>query len=130
MIFLGNNLELTLFLQAEVDANLTLVEGEEGPEVALSIDGTPLLDIELLTVNEDFPIPKEDLIELLEGDLISTLLKDLAGKELFSFAIPKVDLSSLANEIPKETELDIVFTNLYREGGFTVAQGLPTLTTD
>ncbi|MBP7161009.1 hypothetical protein KBB45_07065 [Myxococcota bacterium] len=123
MIFLGNNLELTLFLQAEVDANLTLVEGEEGPEVALSIDGTPLLDIELLTVNEDFPIPKEDLIELLEGDLISTLLKDLAGKELFSFAIPKVDLSSLANEIPKETELDIVFTNLYREGGFTVAQG-------
>ena len=78
---------------------------------------------ELLTVNEDFPVSKEDLIELLEGDLISSLLKDLAGKELFSFAIPKVDLSSLANEIPERTELDIVFTNLYREGGFTVAQG-------
>ncbi len=121
--FLSNPLELGLFIQAAADASLAVVEGDEGPEIAITLDGIPVLDIEIISINPDFPLEKEVLMDLLRSQLINDLLADVAGTELISVAIPAIDLSSLVADLPPGTNLSIDVSKLYRELGFTVIQG-------
>lgn len=123
MDFLYNPLDLGMFIQAAADVTLGLVEGEEGTEVAITLDEIVLLDIEIVSINPDFPLDKETLMGLLEDQLIDDLLADVAGTELVSVAIPSIDLSSLMADLPPGTSLSIDLEDLYRELGFTVIQG-------
>lgn len=123
MDFLYNPLDVGLFIQAAANVTLGLADGEEGPEVAISLDEVALLDIEIVSINPDFPLDKETLMGLLKDQLIDDLLADVAGTELISVAIPSVDLSSLVADLPPGTTLSIDVQDLYRELGFTVIQG-------
>lgn len=118
--------EIGLFLQATANVNLGLVEGEEGTEVAISLDAdsTPDIDIEIVSI--DGPFTADVIMDMLydpKTGILPDLLADVAGTELVSVAIPSIDLSALVADLPPGTTLSIDLQDLYRELGFTVVQG-------
>jgi hypothetical protein len=119
----GNPLELGLFVQVAAEAELKLVQGDEGPEVAIVLNDIPLIDIEVVSINPDFPLTIEQLMDILNSQVLDTLLKDVKGTELVSFAIPAIDLGSLDPSLPAGMALTFALEELNREYGFTMVRG-------
>lgn len=126
LVLFGNPLQLGLFAQATADAVLTLstnaTTGQK--EVAIALESLPLLNLDIVSINEDFPLTKEDLMGMLQGQLLDTLLKGVLGTQLFSFAIPSIDLSGLSPMLPPGLEITVDLTALLREKGHSVVKGL------
>ena len=120
-----NPLQLGAFVQASVQVSLYLTTGKTGgTAVAVKLDAVPALNIEIVSINDDFPMTKDDLMTFLQSGILDTALQGLAGKELVSFEIPALDLSSLSASLPQGLTLNIQLTDLLRDRGYLVIKGL------
>jgi hypothetical protein len=121
----GNPLQLGMFIQATAAASLYLSPTATGTmAVAVRLDDIPLLDIEVVSINDDFPLTKEQLMDIVQSQLIGEALKGIEGKELVSFEIPAIDMSGLSPSLPPGITLNIALTDLLRDRGYTVVKGL------
>ncbi len=125
LTLMGSPLLLGAFVQAAAEASLYLTTGDTGATaVAVRLDKIPALNIEIISINDDFPISKEDLMLMLTDQLLGPLLAGVEGKELFKFEIPSIDLSGLSPMLPPGLALNIGLTDLLRDHGYTVIKGL------
>ncbi len=125
VILLDNPLQLGAFVNATATASLYLTPGETGKTaVAVRLDDIDMLDLEVVSINEDFPLTADDLMTMLKGQVLDEALKGVKGKELFAFEIPSIDMSGLSPMLPPDLTLDIHLTDLSRDRGHTVVKGL------
>lgn len=129
LVFLDNPLQLGLFVQAAAEASLYLTTGETGKTaIAVRLDDIPILDIEIVSINQDFvdatEITKEDLMEILKGQLLDKALEGVIGKELVAFELPSIDMSSLSPSLPQGLSIEIGLKELSRKLGYTIIKGL------
>ncbi|MBP7125152.1 hypothetical protein KBD49_02180 [Myxococcota bacterium] len=121
----GSPLQLGLFVQANAEAVLSLSRDPATGEarIGVALRALPVLDIEVVSINEDFPLTSEDLMGILQGQVLDQLLAGVLGKELVSFALPAIDLSALEPSLPQGLTIRIDLSTLKHEKGNTVVTG-------
>jgi len=121
----GSPLQLGVFVQANAEAVLSLsrdpTTGES--QIAVALRALPVLDIEVVSINDDFPLTAEDLMGILQGQVLDQLLAGVLGTELVSFALPAIDLSALEPSLPQGLAIQIDLSTLQHEKGNTVVTG-------
>ncbi len=91
---LGVPADLHMYLSLALDADLAVVEGELGPEVALAIEEPQYVIVEIVSVNEEWKGKEHVLVGLLTDTLIPHLLDSFKEKPI-SFALPTINLGGL-----------------------------------
>ncbi len=128
---LGVPADLHMYLFLALDADLAVVEGELGPEIALAIDEPQYVIVDIVSVNEEWKGKEHVLVGLLTDTLIPQLLESFKDSPI-SFALPTINLGGLlpAEEgEPEEPgaldgkELAIDLTNLSQTGSYIHIQG-------
>jgi hypothetical protein len=121
---MGMHWDVGMFVFLEADANLNVVENAETGETEIGIElvAIDFIEVEIVSTNEAL-VGKEFLVEGLIKD---TLIPELTGSlgEDIAFALPEIDLSTLADGIPEGTsiaidiqELDLVDGYIFIAGG-------------
>jgi len=122
---MGMHWDVGMFMFLEIDANLNVIVNEEtgATEIGIELVAIDFIETEIVSTN-DVLVGKEYLVEGLIKD---TLIPELTGSlgEDLSFALPEIDLSTLAQGmIPEGTtiaidlqELDMVDGYIFIAGG-------------
>jgi len=108
---MGMHWDVGMFVFLQIGANLSIVENESGDtEIGIELLGMDNMETQIVSVN-DVLIGKEAMVESLIKD---TLIPQLAGSlgDGLSFALPQVDLSTLAPGIPEGTVLNLDIQDL------------------
>ncbi len=118
------NWDIQIFLFIEADAALKLVPNAETGETEIGIEIGELktAEIDVEAVGEDLKGKEAMVIDLFKGVLLPQLMDSLLGS-LGSFAIPSIDLSSLAEGIPEGTSISVDLQELFLENGYLVIGG-------
>jgi hypothetical protein len=120
---LGQPISMGVFATAMGEAQIKLVETDEGPSFALTVKEISVFEYEIASVTEGF----EDLIpiveELLQGEVLQGALQEIAGQSFGGISLPEIDLAALLPGVAAGTKLNIVPTELFRKSGHTEMTG-------
>lgn len=128
---LGVPADLDMYLFLALEADLTVVEGDAGPEIALAIEEPQYVIVDIVSVNDEWKGKEEMLISLLTDTMIPTLLESFQDKPI-SFALPTINLGGLLpnqGTEPQEPgaldgkELAIDLQQLTHTGSYVHVQG-------
>jgi hypothetical protein len=130
MAMFGVPADIHMFLFLELAADLSVVDGEVGPEIALAIDEPNYVIVGIESVNDEWKGKEEMLTGLITETLVPKLLESLQDKPI-SFALPTINLGGLLGnkDEPAEPgaldgkELAIALTTLTRTLGYVHMQG-------
>lgn len=122
--FGGTPIEVTLYATVQADASITaMTNAETGEkELGIALNDIDMLELEIISINEEAEPLKDVLLGLVQGTLVPQLLDGL-GDGLGSFPIPEIDLSSLSDAIPAGTALAISIEQIDMESGYTYIRG-------
>jgi hypothetical protein len=123
-VLLGQPLTVEMYASLEAEGGVELAEGDDGVlELALAIDAIRFIEVDIASVNigyEDFiPI----LRDMVEQQLLPSILGGLEDGALGSFPIPAIDLSGFDPSIPPGTGIAIAPEEIWRQSGFTAIGG-------
>jgi hypothetical protein len=118
------NWDIQIFLFIEADAALKLVPNAETGETEIGIEIGELktAEIDVAAVGEDLKGKEAMVIDLFKGVLLPQLMDSLLGS-LGSFAVPSIDLSTLAEGIPEGTSISVDLQELFLDNGYLVIGG-------
>jgi len=118
------NWDIQIFLFIEADAALKLVQNADTGETEIGIEIGELktAEIDVDAVGEDLKGKEAMVVDLFKGVLLPQLMDSLLGS-LGSFAVPSIDLSTLAEGIPEGTAISVDLEELYLENGYLVIGG-------
>lgn len=120
--FLGQPVELGMYLQLAFQAELALVEGEAGPEIGILLpESFDLFEVEVVSINEE-QAGREDTYANLFRGLPDILLGEL-GADPISFAIPSFDIGGLIEGMPEGQWVTVLPAELGRGLGYTFFYG-------
>ena len=119
----GTPVELTMYASAEVEAELVVVEGDEGKELSIALGEVREMEVEITEISGPLAGAEDVLVALVEDQLVGGLLDNLAGDSLGSFPIPEIDLSGMMPGLPPGTGISIDIQDLLRIVGYTVLSG-------
>lgn len=100
---LGVPTDIHMYLFLALEADLTVVEGEAGPEIALAIEEPQYVIVEIASVNEEWKGKEEMLTGLITDTLLPSLLDSLKEKPI-SFALPTLNLGGLLGNQDEEPQ--------------------------
>lgn len=115
--------KLALYAAVEATAELLMIEGDEGDELAIQIHEVTRFDVDWVTVPELLQGAEESLEALIETELIGGLMEDLASEPIGGFEIPEIDLASLSSMVPDGVVIEPTIDSLERQGGHTLLTG-------
>ena len=115
--------KLALYAALEVTAEILMIEGDEGDELAIQIHDITRFDVDWVTVPELLLGAEDSLEVLIETELIGDLVEDLAGEPIGAFQIPEIDLASVSPMVPEGVVIEPSVETLEREGGHTLMTG-------
>jgi hypothetical protein len=115
--------KLALYAAIEVTAELIMLEGDEGDELAIQIHDIQRFDVDWVTVPELLQGAEESLEALIETELIGGLMEDLASEPIGGFKIPEIDLASVSSMVPNGVVIEPTIETLQRDGGHTLLSG-------
>mgnify|MGYP002640267877 CR=1 FL=1 len=128
---LGVPADLDMYLFLALEADLAVVEGDAGPEIALAIEQPQYVIVDIVSVNEEWKGKEAMLISLLTDTMIPKLLESFQDKPI-SFALPTINLGGLLpNQGPEPQEpgsldgkeLAIDLQQLTHTGSYVHVQG-------
>lgn len=120
---LGQPITMGVFATAMGEAEIALVDSENGPSFEMTVKSISVFEYEIASVTEGF----EELIpiveELLQGELVQGALQQIAGVSFGGITMPEIDLAALLPGVPAGSKLSIVPTELFRKSGYTEMTG-------
>lgn len=124
MSFLTQPVEVLMYASFEAEGDIALVAGEAGGyELGLLVNELSFVDVEIADITEGVEGLVPVIKDLIETQLLPSLLEGLTGSALGSFPIPEIDLSALADGIPPGTVIAIDPQDLWRDAGYTAVGG-------
>lgn len=119
----GEPSHIVLWLQATAPVELTTGVDDEGKTtLAFEILGFDPVVVDVVQNEGVFEGDDAGLVELVGGQMLPLLVEKLAGDQL-SFALPEIDLHSLADGIPEGTTLNLDLQQIGRSGAYVTVEG-------
>jgi len=108
---LGLPADIHMYLFLEIDADLAVVDGEEGPEIGIEVHDPDTVLVDIVHVNDQW-VGKEFLLTGLITDTLFPLLMEKLQTDPLSFPVPRFSLGELGSggdiELPpKDLVLDL-----------------------
>lgn len=121
MDILGQHWDFGMFLFLEADIELQAVVGDDGAtKIKLDIKSLNLIEFEVVDANEDLQGNEAMLVDMLKG-VVPTALEQ--AKDSLAFALPAIDLSTLAPGIPEGTAVNLDIQSIDWLEGFLFLTG-------
>ncbi len=124
MNLMGLDVDIDLYVSLELRARLELNDTAQGNEIVIRVLGMEFIEIEVARLNDTL-LGSENVIGELLGELLVPMITEAVKDLRVGFAIPSIDLSSLAPELglPPGLSLSIQVEEFFRETGYTVVGG-------
>ena len=103
MLTIPADIQMYLFL--EVGADISIIEGEVGPEIGLSVADPNFVIVDIETVNDAWLGKESMLTGLITDTLVPMLLESLQEKPI-SFALPTINLGGLLGNTEENPEAE------------------------
>ena len=124
ILLFGQPLEVDIFTSAVTAAELTIVEGVTGPEMAIEMTDVLFMGTEVGQLQVGTENAQGALEELMSQYLVPDFFTDLGGQALGSFPIPSIPLDGFSPAIPTGTAIELFLTKFYRLGGRSIMAGV------
>ena len=120
----GLPVQMTMYASLEVEAELVVVELEDGTkQLSISLGEPRIMEVEVTEVSGALAGAEAILVSLVKDNLLAGFLDSFAGGALGSFPIPEIDLSGFNPNIPPGSTIAIDLSGLLRILGYTVLSG-------
>ncbi|MFT7580033.1 MAG: hypothetical protein ACI9MR_001700 [Myxococcota bacterium] len=115
----GQQASVALWLSTEAAIDVSVVDDAQGNAAVLALGELDPLLVEVVRNEGFFEDDEQALITLLRTQLLPLLLDTLSGAARFE--LPKIDLSQLADGLPRGTLVNIAVDAIGRDGGYLTA---------
>jgi hypothetical protein len=119
-----DELKLGLFASVDIGAQIGLAQTATGTQVAVTLDKTPHVMLELVSISKDFQDQKAAFQSIIQKQLNDALAKGVPGLDKLAVDLPSLDLGSLLPGLPAGAKIGLKIKDLKRSGGYTAISAL------
>jgi len=121
MKLLNEPVTMGMFVTMAAEANMEIIDGPEGPEVALSIGEIDPMIAQMTYASDNMAGIQGIMSMLIQGLVLPSLLDSIAESTMASIPLPVINISEMAPEfLPPNIVWKFVVDKLFRELGYTV----------
>jgi hypothetical protein len=117
---IGDGLDLGVLVSLDATAKLELTKDSKGSKLAVTPQGQPTVQAELVYITKDFASEKATFEKLILGELDKAVKKGVPGLDKLALDLPQLDLSALAPGLPPGQKIGLQVKAMTRVGGYTV----------
>lgn len=119
-----DELKLGLFASVDIGATVGLAETATGTQVAVTLEKTPHVLLELVSISKDFEDQKAAFEGIIVKQVNDALAKGVPGLDKLAIDLPSLDLGSLLPGLPAGAKIGLKVKELKRSGGYSAISAL------